>query len=69
MDKVISNLTSIITTGAASDQNCDNLIVIADVLTQLANILLTQNVSLEVANLVSMSIKFFIDGSFSMVIR
>ena len=39
-------------------QNCDNLIVIADVLIQLANMLLTQNVSIEVTNLVS--IKFLL---------
>ena len=53
VNEVISNLTSIITTAnETSDQNSDNLRVISDVLTQSVNIL-TQNVSLEVANQVS----------------
>ena len=62
-NEVISDLVRFTTAiNETSDQNCDNLIVIADVLTQLANILLTQNVSIEVANLVS--IKFLLKTCF-----
>ena len=56
VNEVISDLVRFTTAiNEMSDQNCDNLIVIADVLTQLANILLTQSVSIEVADLVSIT--------------
>ena len=54
MNEVVSNLTSIVTTAnETSDQNSDNLRVISDVLMQSVDTIVTQNVSLEVANQVS----------------
>ena len=54
MNEVVSNLTSIVTTAnKTSDQNSDNLRVISDVLMQSVDTIVTQNVSLEVANQVS----------------
>ena len=50
VNQVISNITEIITTAnETSDQSSDNLRVISDVLMQSVDIILTQNVSLEVA--------------------
>ena len=67
VNEVISNLTSIITTAnETSDQNSDNLRVISDVLTQSVNIL-TQNVSLEVANQVI--IEFLLNACFQIFFK
>ena len=47
MDKVISNVTNIIrSANQTSDQNSDNLRVVADVLTQTASVIQAHNVSL-----------------------
>ena len=49
MNEVISNLTSIVTTAnETSDQNSDNLEVVANLLTQSADVIMTQNASLAV---------------------
>ena len=54
VNTVINNVTRIVSSvNEASDQNRDNLEVVADVLTQSANVIHTQNVSLEVARQVS----------------
>ena len=54
VNQVISNITDIISTAnETSDQSSDNLRVISDVLMQSVDIILTQNVSLEVANQVN----------------
>ena len=54
VNQVISNITDIISTAnETSDQTSDNLRVISDVLMQSVDIILTQNVSLEVANQVN----------------
>ena len=50
MDSVIKNLTGIITSAnQTSDQNADNLKVVAYVLTQSVEVIQAGNVSLEVA--------------------
>ena len=55
MNSVINNVTSIVSSAnETSDQNRDNLEVVADILTQSANVIQTQNVSLEVVSQVSM---------------
>ena len=54
VNQVISNITEIITTAnETADQSSDNLRVISDVLMQSVDIILTQNVSVEVANQVN----------------
>ena len=54
VNSVINNVTSIVSSAnETSDQNRDNLEVVADVLTQSANVIQTQNLSLEVASQVS----------------
>ena len=51
---VISNLTSIVTTAnETSDQNSDSLEVVANLLTQSVDVIVTQNASLAVINQVS----------------
>ena len=51
MDSVIKNVTGIITSAnQTSDQNADNLKVVANVLTQSVKVIETGNISLEVAN-------------------
>ena len=56
VNQVISNITEIITTAnETSDQSSDNLRVISDVLMQSVDIILTQNVSVEVANQVNIA--------------
>ena len=51
---VISNLTSIVTTAnETSDQNSDSLEVVANLLTQSVDVIMTQNASLAVINQVS----------------
>ena len=51
---VISNLTSIVTTAnETSDQNGDSLEVVANLLTQSVDVIMTQNASLAVINQVS----------------
>ena len=55
MNTVINNVTIIVSSAnETSDQNRDNLKVVADILTRSANVIQTQNVSLEVASQVSM---------------
>ena len=50
VNSVISNVTNIVSsTNETSDQNSDNLRVVANVLTQSVDVIQTQNVSLEVA--------------------
>ena len=56
VNTVISNVTNIVYISLAnetSDQNKDNLEVVANVLTQSVDVIQTQNVSLEVASQVS----------------
>ena len=54
VNAVISNVTSIvISANETSDQNSDNLRVVADILTQSAEVIQSQNVSLGVINDVS----------------
>ena len=54
VDSVINIVTRIVSSAnETSDQNRDNLKVVADVLTQSATVIQTQNVSLEVARQVS----------------
>ena len=49
VNSVINNVTSIVSSAnETSDQNRDNLEVVADVLTQSVNVIQIQNVSLEV---------------------
>ena len=51
---VVSNLTSIVTTAnETSDQNSDSLEVVANLLTQSVDVIVTQNASLAVINQVS----------------
>ena len=51
MDSVIKNVAGIITSAnQTSDQNADNLKVVANVLTQSVEVIQAGNVSLEVAN-------------------
>ena len=51
---VVSNLTSIVTTAnETSDQNSDSLEVVANLLTQTVDVIMTQNASLAVINQVS----------------
>ena len=51
---VISNLTNIVTTAnETSDQNSDSLEVVANLLTQSVDVIMTQNASLAVINQVS----------------
>ena len=51
VNSVIENVTSIVSSAnETSDQNRDNLEVVADVLTQSANVIQTRNVSLEVVS-------------------
>ena len=51
---LISDLTSIVTTAnETSDQNSDNLEVVANLLTQSVDVIMTQNASLAVINQVS----------------
>ena len=51
MNGVISNLTSIVTTAnETSDQNSDSLEVVANLLTQSVDVIMTQNASLAVIN-------------------
>ena len=51
---VVSNLTSIVTTAnETSDQNSDSLEVVANLLTQSVEVIMTQNASLAVINQVS----------------
>ena len=47
---VIKNVTGIISANQTSDQNADNLKVVANVLTQSVKVIQTGNISLEVAN-------------------
>ena len=59
VNSVINNVTSIVSSAnETSDQNSDNLEVVADVLTQSVNVIQTQNVSLEVASQVSKIIDY-----------
>ena len=52
---IISDLTSIVTTASeTSDQNSDSLEVIANLLTQSVDVIITQNASLAVISLVSL---------------
>ena len=54
VNTVISNVTNIVSlANETSDQNKDNLEVVANVLTQSVDVIQTQNVSLEVASQVS----------------
>ena len=54
VNTVINNVTRIVSSAnETSDQNRDNLEVVANVLTQSVNVIQTQNVSLEVASQVS----------------
>ena len=54
VNTVINNVTSIVSSAnETSDQNRDNLEVVANVLTQSVNVIQTQNVSLEVVSQVS----------------
>ena len=51
VDSVIENVADIVTSAnQTSDQNADNLKVVANVLTQSVEVIQTGNVSLEVAN-------------------
>ena len=51
VNAVISNVTSIVSSAnETSDQNSDNLRVVANVLTQSVDVIQNQNVSLEVAS-------------------
>ena len=51
---VINNLTSIVTTAnGTSDQNSDNLEVVANLLTQSVDVIITQNASLSMITQVS----------------
>ena len=51
MNGVISNLTSIVTTAnETSDLNSDSLEVVANLLTQSVDVIMTQNASLAVIN-------------------
>ena len=51
VDSVIKNITGIVASAnQTSDQNADNLKVVANVLTQSVDVIQTGNVSLEVAN-------------------
>ena len=51
MDSVIKNVTGITTSAnQTSDQNADNLKVVANVVTQSVKVIETGNISLEVAN-------------------
>ena len=51
---VVSNLTSIVTTAnETSDQNSDSLEVVANLLTQSVDVIVTHNASLAVINQVS----------------
>ena len=57
VNSVINNVTSIVSSAnETSDQNRDNLDIVADVLTQSANVIQSQNLTLEVASQVSMII-------------
>ena len=57
VNSVINNVTSIVSSAKeTSDQNRDNLEVVADVLTQSVKVIQTENVSLEVARQVSIII-------------
>ena len=57
---VINNVTNIVSSAnETSDQNSDNLRVVADVLTQSVDVIQTQNVSVEVASQVSHVTKRF----------
>ena len=54
VNEVINNLTSIVTTAnETSDQNSDNLEVVANLLTQSVDVIMTQNASLTVITQVS----------------
>ena len=54
VNSVINNVTSIVSSATeTSDQNRDNLEIVADVLTQSVKVIQTENVSLEVASQVS----------------
>ena len=54
VNEVISNLTSIVTTATeTSDQNSDNLEVVANLLAQSADVFMTQNASLTMITQVS----------------
>ena len=58
VNTVISNVTNIVSlANETSDQNKDNLEVVANVLTQSVDVIQTQNVSLEVASQVSTIIR------------
>ena len=58
VNSVINNVTSIVSSAnETSDQNRDNLEVVADALTQSANIIQSQNLTLKVASQVSMIIQ------------
>ena len=51
VDSVIKNITSVVASAnRTSDQNADNLKVVANVLTQSVEVIQTGNVSLKVAN-------------------
>ena len=51
VDSVIKNITSVVASAnQTSDQNADNLKVVANVLTQSVEVIQTGNVSLKVAN-------------------
>ena len=54
VNEVINNLTSIVTTAnETSDQNSDNLEVVANLLTQSVDVIITQNASLTMITQVS----------------
>ena len=54
VNEVINNLTSIVTTAnETSDQNSDNLEVVANLLTQSVDVIMTQNASLTMITQVS----------------
>ena len=54
VNEVINNLTSIVTTAnETSDQNSDNLEVVANLLTQSVDVIMTQNASLSMITQVS----------------
>ena len=54
VNEVINNLTSIVTTAnETSDQNSDNLEVVANLLTQSVDVIMTQNASITIITQVS----------------
>ena len=54
VNEVINNLTSIVTTAnETSDQNSDNLEVVANLLTRSVDVIMTQNASLTMITQVS----------------